>query len=529
MSAPVVLRGGGLDVAALLDVPPPGGARDTAVLLVPPWGWEEVASARARRTWARRLADAGLPALRLDLPGCGDSAGGPRHPGLADAWIDAVGDGVAWLRGLDGVTRVAVIGLGLGGLLARAAVRRGAPAEVVVTWGEPVGGRAWVRATGVFARMEGLSTAVPGGILAGGHLLADETAAVLCELRAEPPVGVPVCDLPAAGWAAMTDHPETSVLPPESLVADRLLLDGSAPTTAAPAAPPARPLTLDDGTGIERPVRLPGPSGRLAAVLTDPARPAGGPRVVLLSAGAVRHTGPNRLWVDAARRLAAVGVASARVDLAGLGEADAARPEGPWQTAELYETDGDAQVAAILDGLGLAPDDVLLAGLCSGGYWAVRAAAAGRAREVVAVNPGALVWDRAAPARDEVRRLARLADPAWWGKLARGGVDLRAERFQALAGAVRHGGARRAAGDRDAQLADLLARAGAQARVALAFAEGEPVLDELRRAGLAERPPAGVELLPLPGGDHTLRPADAQAALLALLEARAAHTAVLAG
>jgi pimeloyl-ACP methyl ester carboxylesterase len=45
------------------------------VLLLGPFGWEDMCSYRARRDWAGHLAGRGHRVLRLDLPATGDSAG----------------------------------------------------------------------------------------------------------------------------------------------------------------------------------------------------------------------------------------------------------------------------------------------------------------------------------------------------------------------------------------------------------------------------------------------------------------------
>ncbi len=75
-----------------------GRPRGTAILLLPPFGWEEIASHRARRRWAEDLAAYGYPALRIDLPGTGDSGGGPDEPGAWARWNAAVTAAAAWLR-----------------------------------------------------------------------------------------------------------------------------------------------------------------------------------------------------------------------------------------------------------------------------------------------------------------------------------------------------------------------------------------------------------------------------------------------
>src|SRR5258705_9537074 len=75
-----------------------GRSLGVAVLICPPWGWEEIASYRARREWAGRLAAAGHPTLRLDFPATGDSAGLPEDAALVGTWTASVDAAIAWLR-----------------------------------------------------------------------------------------------------------------------------------------------------------------------------------------------------------------------------------------------------------------------------------------------------------------------------------------------------------------------------------------------------------------------------------------------
>ena len=57
-------------------------------------------------------------------------------------------------------------------------------------------------------------------------------------------------------------------------------------------------------------------------ILTEPVGPAVDLCAVWLNAGPQRRIGPNRMWVETARRWAALGVPSVRVDLAAIGDAD---------------------------------------------------------------------------------------------------------------------------------------------------------------------------------------------------------------
>jgi len=180
--------------------------RQTAVLLCPPFGWEDMCSYRARREWAEHLARAGYTTLRIDLPGSGDSAGVPTDPGRLEAWMRAVNGAARWLRGAiddaapeDGdrspsVGRVTAIGLGLGGIVAGRAALQGAPIDELVLWAVPARGRKLVRELRTFSAFEvanvpddGAPTpcAKPvkegddGTLVANGYLLSAETVDAL--------------------------------------------------------------------------------------------------------------------------------------------------------------------------------------------------------------------------------------------------------------------------------------------------------------------------------------------------------------
>ncbi|MEA2126910.1 MAG: hypothetical protein QOI80_3692, partial [Solirubrobacteraceae bacterium] len=138
---PVYLSG---SVAGVLH-PPLGPPTGLGVLLVPPFGWDDQSSYRPRRAWARALAADGHLALRIDLPGTGNSGGGPRDADLVAAWIAAVRSGVAAL----GTERTALIGLGLGGLVSLSVA-----VDDLILWGVPSRGRGALRELKAFGRLE---------------------------------------------------------------------------------------------------------------------------------------------------------------------------------------------------------------------------------------------------------------------------------------------------------------------------------------------------------------------------------------
>jgi alpha-beta hydrolase superfamily lysophospholipase len=558
--------------------PSPGKA---AILICSPWGWEEVASYRPRRAWAQLLADAGHPVLRFDLPGTGNSSGGPRDPDLVAEWVLAVRAAAAWLGDASG-SRVAGLGLGLGGLLALEAMRAGTPLDELILWGTPAAGRSFVREARTFSRLQAwhASAESSGGLPAAAHeieasgfVLSEETIAAL---EALDPGGAPAGTARRAlligrhtgqsggplaeaiqsggaevelatgkGWAAMVSHPERSRLPAD--VAERVrewLSAGEAPAEGDLTERPgnlaegldssARELRLEiDGRQVlEAPIAVELPFGAAFGILASPAAPQpSGLCAVFLNAGGVRDTGPNRMWVERSRAWAAKGVPSLRLDLEGIGEAGG-DPAGVPPGEEFFSAKYEPQVEAVLSALGErgCGSRFLLVGLCSGGYFSYRAALGeDRVRSAFLINPGALVWRPGLLSEREARKASRLFQRRWVARLVRGeigldkiGATVRSLSREALDSARRLGRSKPRRARWRAELGgemDRLADSGA--RLVLAFSGGEPMEEELDCAGFEgelERWP-NVEMKKLPGADHTVRPLEGQAALARMLDA----------
>ena len=111
----------------------------------------------------------------------------------------------------------------------------------------------------------------------------------------------------------------------------------------------------------EKVLRL-GATGGLVGVLTEPeVRKPGRPAFLLLNAGVVHRVGPNRLYVNLARRLAQSGFWACRFDVSGLGDS-AVRQDGmPYHEARICET------RDVMDHLQAAwgVDQFVMLGLCS--------------------------------------------------------------------------------------------------------------------------------------------------------------------
>jgi alpha-beta hydrolase superfamily lysophospholipase len=576
---PLYLRSGGNEVFAIYQEGAGEGAAEasTAVLICSPWGWEETASYRPRLELAEALVAANHPVLRFDLPGVGDSSGAPGDPGLMSSWIAAVGDAAAWLRAESGASRLAAFGLGLGGTVAMAAIDAGAPIDELILWASPERGRHFVRESQAFGMLragEGPKSAEvlpPGWIEAGGFTLSAETTTELKALKplAEPPSSLrrilfldrdgiatagglreraegslEVTVGSGTGWNEMVSDSELATLPAEPVRealawlaagdAEPAAPAPSSPTPPAPEASEATSFEVDGERIAESTFTVSHVSGIAFGVISEPAeaeRRVPGLCLVYLNAGGIRHIGPNRNWVEDARRWAARGVRSIRIDLDGIGEAGGERVPRE-NDAEFYLDVYGRALSAVLDevvrrGIG---ERFICVGLCSGGYWALRMADENpRVEAAILLNSRAVVWHAGLSNQHALRSWVwrSLANVGSWRKLLRREVDLALKARivgRAIVWQLRRGVDRlrsRIAGDAPApgaggrrqEVEALLDRLReSDTRLTMGFCDNEPILADLKEDGIVEhlsRWP-NVVVTDLAGDGHALSSIQAQ-------------------
>lgn len=448
--------------------PEVGGA--LGLLLCNPFGFEEVCAHRSLRHLAQAAAAAGVPALRFDYPGCGNSAGTDREPGRLAAWVASVHTAVEALRAATGVSRVALFGIRLGAALAALAASERDDIAGLIAWAPVLSGRAYLRELRLLGETldsSGRPMPVDPALFesAGFGLAPDAVAAIeAIDLRRLPRrpaprvLLVPRDDLPGGadwraaleqagaavteaawpGYAALMTDPQRAELP-QRLITGTLdtLRDWRGDAAPAPTRPLGRPsvgLAQPAGALRETVVGIDAGGTRLFGVLSTPAEGVARCGVLMLNSGSVHHIGPNRLWVELARDWAARGIAVLRLDLSGLGDSP------PWPGAAeniVYSPHAASDIAAAIAWLRALPgiEDCRLLGLCSGAYHAFKAAVAGQPIErCVAVNPLTFFWDprwvvneglRDYEPLDALVRYRRLAlSGRSWRRLLAGELDL---------------------------------------------------------------------------------------------------------
>jgi alpha/beta superfamily hydrolase len=119
-------------------------AADRGAVICPPLGHEYFRAHRACRTLASALGRAGVPVLRFDYVGSGDSAGTAAEGGVPE-WLADIDAAVEELKRNAPIRRVSLIGLRFGATLAALASERRTDVDWLALWDPVLSGAAYLR------------------------------------------------------------------------------------------------------------------------------------------------------------------------------------------------------------------------------------------------------------------------------------------------------------------------------------------------------------------------------------------------
>ncbi len=545
-----------------LYLPPDGTPQREACVFFNAHGVEDLCTRHSLACLADRLAQQGHPVLRFDLPGTGDALGEFDQPDLWAQWLAAGVSAVKALKGWSGARQVGALGLRLGGLVAGHVAHALADTpdrlSSLALLAPVLQGKQHVR------ELKAMGVPGPDDSLDVSDLRW--SAPLLASLRqadlttdAAPPVdrlflgvaqGGKAMDAFLNGWPARV---EVITSPYGDLTAHI----GNTVTSQAPTAlwdavsgwwgsgPPddavggvraAHVADLSGGTFTEHGCLLPA-QVPLAAVWTEPVDVHRPPVVVFCNTGRNPHTGWAGGTVTMARQLAREGVASLRVDLAGIGDS-LPLPDPPAEI--LYNDVALPQLAAVFTHVQArvgAQRPLVVVGVCSGGYAAFRQAVVDeRVCGLLLANVQRFVWREGmsleaamrvnSKSTQAYRRL--LFRPDTWARVLRGEVNVRliagkfaqswrnkaARMAQAVWGGIQAGRVRTASSTYpESRRPDtipgsfaLMARRGTH--VTVLYSEDDGGRDEFAAyVGLDGRrflALAGTRLQVVPGADHVL-------------------------
>ncbi|MBY6241989.1 alpha/beta fold hydrolase [Methylosinus sp. Sm6] len=404
------------------------GRSRVAVLICSPWGHEELSMRSSLREFADNLAQAGLPTLRFDYPGTGDSLDPSDRAWRLEDWIAAAHSAAALLLDISRARHLVIVGQGLGVAVAIGVAREledvaGLALLAGFARGAPYLKQLKVSAT-MLADAAGLPPADAGDGLAllgfklPASFIADVKQIDFATLASSPAPSALVVGRPGDRQSAtLADHLEklgAAVTRLDYIDYERLTTNPPIKAMAletferaaswieeirsardketnggAPLAPIGAELPLATERFQETRFRF-GPRG-LYGAWCEPQGPRRGRVLLFLNCGANPHAGWRRMTVEQARALARRGISSLRIDTSGIGDS----PARPDAATKIYSRHQVEEASAAVDWLiERGAREITLVGVCSGAYQAFHTALEDRrVDDLVIVNPAVFVWD----------------------------------------------------------------------------------------------------------------------------------------
>lgn len=397
---------------------------------------------RPLRQLANSLAEAGYPAVRFDYPGTGDSMElDGREPW--QAWQTSIHDAADWMRANAGVRHVVLVGVRIGAMLsALVAQQRDDVAGLVLL--EPIlRGRSYISQLSVEARLRSGASGDSASPIEVGELKLEPESIRMMQavdlINIRLPIGCPTAIHARSRGAALSERADVwrmsgvavschdfeglgPLLRPSHQTDEpdgdysriACWLNQTVSARWIPARPDAEPAAapLQTRDWIETPLRF-GPDGQLFGMLCQPPDSPRDCVVVICNSAGNPHHGFARFSVELARRLACAGIASFRIDFAGLGDS-VIRKDGIELVTRVFDVDRSPDMTQAVDRLSqLGYRRIVASGLCSGAYHALQATLSdARFTALLVVN---LPWisfrlDRPGPSSVSQRAMNQIAD-----------------------------------------------------------------------------------------------------------------------
>lgn len=453
------------------------------------FGNEAVFAHRAIQALAAEAAAIGIPSLRFDYSGVGDSADLKPEVNQIHSWVEDILSAARELQRRTSVERVCLVGFRLGALLAVTAAPKIDNLDALILIAPLINGKRYI------AELRTLQLAVRsrtgaapgltekagvGDFEVGGYTLVEKSVNYLTQIDLATLTKAPArnllildrSDIPSAeAWSRAMSAlgARTKYVTLSNFVQTMMRSPwGAEPPTTIVAATGAwlrqlvemsgiggpesfRPGTVSDygqtsarkvvrteaqvSAGLRERVQFFGSTPRLFGITTMPqgtSRSAAA--VILVNDGACYHVGTNRLNVWLARLLAQRGLVVLRMDLAGIGDSEARVGR---RLDDVFPKEAMDDIGSAIDFVrtGYGAEHITLAGVCSGAYHAFQAAVAGLpVRRILPINALNFFWKTGTPL-DQLEWVGSPPKVQWyvgrllswgdWKRLFKGQINIR--------------------------------------------------------------------------------------------------------
>ena len=369
-----------------LHLPEPEVARGVTIVICPAAGRDARWTYRSLFLWANDLATAGFHVLRYDHVGEGDSLELAAEADQWQAWMLGLSQAAEFSRSVTGNKRLLLAGMRIGATLAASAADRIRPDGLILL--DPfMSGASWLRELRLASAMLAANETTDRLIEVNGLRLSSATIESLEQIDIRPTVSswpLTLISSPTMTKSQITALGETVTAVPFTNYA-KLFKDSHVnekPQLLFEAVAqwlnqyfgdpqPSGPLPLIPETKIQTPdwveTRVSFGAG-LEGVLCLPTKNISPKAIIIGNTGADPRSGVANFATRTCRFLASKGIAGLRFDFRGIGES------AEIDNFHVYETDrtDDLRAAdALLKEYGFPK--TIIAGICTGGFHAVRA------------------------------------------------------------------------------------------------------------------------------------------------------------
>jgi len=461
---------------------------NTGIIICPPLAVEYMNSYCSLRYVADYFALVGIPALRFDYHGTGDSSGIEEDGNRLDDWLWSIQQAKKQLEKLTSCTKFGLFGFRMGATLA-ALTSQSSPIDFLILWATLNSGRKYIREIKLLQRTGAVQTHVNGESLleAGGMgywaqtvndiskinltKITPQAKRILIIPRDEQITDTELLDAwkqsklnveqkNHIGSTLMLVDAHQTVVPHQTInnivqwVQQGLdeenrqsQLQSITHKTAMHAEIKhingCNNNTKNENSNVRETIFHYGSNNKYFAILseTEKSKKSSLPTIIITNSGANHRVGPSRLYVLFARELSLMGFRCLRIDVPGIGDSILSNQE--FENIE-YITSSSDKILDVIKKLGgdSGNGEFILMGLCSGAYFSFHAAldlAEIKITESVLINPLTFYWQEGmtednSPTKDfSVWNWYRkaLANPTSWIKLLKGQVDCK-NLFQAV-------------------------------------------------------------------------------------------------
>ena len=424
---------------------------NTGVVICPPLAVEYMNSYRSLRYTADYFALAGIPALRFDYHGTGDSSGIEEDDDRLKEWLANIHSAIEKLKDLTGCNNLGLFGFRMGATLA-ALVSEKTSIDFLILWAALISGKKYIREIKLLQMTSKFQVDNNALLEAGGMAYWEQTVRDISKVnlknvtpRANRTLIIPRDEQTSdnelsdawtdngvnieqqyhLGSTLMLVDAHQTVVPHQSIQSIiqwvkkdidvgsitsnvKSLSNTDKTTTNIPYTSALQNSEQPLNADVKETIVYFGSDNRNVAILTEPTETPNTnlPTIIIANSGANHRVGPSRLYVLIARELSRLGYRSIRIDVPGIG--DSITSNQNLENIE-YITSSSKKISDVIVKLNSDSyrKEYILMGLCSGAYFSFHAALQlnhANIKESILINPLTFYWDKGMTAENALTK-----------------------------------------------------------------------------------------------------------------------------